>query len=136
MSTSKNKGIFTGFLGHRISFGVAWTQHALAVVQPSERLPSSLGMHFASSALLDPVGDFGATPQPAISWWLLAHPLELCLLLSGQDEAAFRIVVAAVAQSCWPLVIVATNETANPVVAVAGDLRSLLGRFSLLPAAR
>jgi len=119
------------FLGGRIGFGVAWPQHALAIVQTLEILPASLRMHLAPRVALDPTGDFGAGPQPTICWRLLESLLELCLLLWREEAGAPRIAMAAVAQASGTLVIVAMGQGANPRQAVPGDFSDLFGRLAL-----
>src|SRR5712691_329885 len=83
--------VFKRFLGGRVGFGVAWPQHALAIVQPLEILPAPLWMHLAPRLALDPAGDFGAGPRATIGWRLLEGLVESGLLLWREEERAARI---------------------------------------------
>src|SRR5258708_21625110 len=96
-------------------------------------------MYLAPRLALDPVGDFGASPQTAISRRLIESLLKLRL---REDERPARITATPVAQTLGTLLIVAMSKGADPCRAVAGDQSDLFGRLALreqpddLPVAR
>src|SRR5215212_2428809 len=94
-------------------------------------------MHLLQTVpLLDPARHLRAAPHPPARWWPRQERLsKLCLplLVEQRPLPRARVLVAAVAHSIHPPLVVAAGYLAHPSNAVAGDLRDLLG---LLPLAK